>query len=279
MVQIVDGKLIAQQIKESLRDQIINESIDTLRFDIIYVGSDPVIDNFIKYKKIFGEDLGVDVHVHHLDADIQQDDLLNYINQTQKDSLAMIVQLPLPKHLDQEVVLNKVHSEKDVDVLGVSAQEDFRNNEDTFFPPVTGSIVHILENYAVSLADKNILLVGNGSLVGYPMSLWLQKHNYHYNLIVKDTDEAKKKELLSQADIIISGAGVPSLVTRDLIKEGVVLIDAGTSESGKKVIGDIDPLCSDKASLYTPVPGGIGPITIAILYRNIIKAHQQKHDK
>ena len=138
---------------------------------------------------------------------------------------------------------------------------------------MTGSIVHILNEYSISLENKKILLIGNGALVGYPMSLWLDRSGYSYDIIVKETEDQIKKKSIIEADVIISGAGVPHMITTSMIKEGVVLVDAGTSESGKKIIGDIHPECGEQASLLTPVPGGIGPMTIAVLYRNVVTSY------
>lgn len=273
MSHIVNGKKIAQEIKESLGQKISQYKLGEMFFDIVYVGSDPVIDNFIKYKKVFGEDLGIGVRIHNLPSDINQEEVLIHLDAIQKKSQAVIIQLPLPKHLDQKTLLNYVHPRKDVDVLGIKTQAEFIEKDTSFFPPVAGSIIYILERNNIILENKKILLIGNGALVGYPMSLWLDKNNYRYDVIVKDSDLKTKQRLISEADIIISGAGVPGLVTQSMVKEGVVLIDAGTSESGKKVIGDIHPDCAARASLMTPVPGGIGPITIAVLYQNIIKAY------
>lgn len=279
MAQIVNGKLMAREIKESLRAQIAEHNLTNICFDIIYVGSDPVIDNFIKYKKVFGEDLGVTVKVHNLAVTVTQDELLTYINKVQETAQAVIVQLPLPDHLDQGVILDSVHARKDVDVLGREAKEGFKKDTHNFFPPVTGSIVYILNEYNISLENKKILLIGNGALVGYPMSLWLDRSGYSYDIIVKETEDGIKKKLIIEADVIISGAGVPHMITTPMVKEGVVLVDAGTSESGKKIIGDIHPECSKQAALLTPVPGGIGPMTIAVLYQNILKSYLNHYDK
>ncbi len=278
MVTIVNGKSIAESIKENLCVYTSSLS-DTISFHIIYVGSDPVIDNFIKYKRIFGEALGVHVVIHYFKKNITQEELKKNIQHIDHIADAVIVQLPLPEHISSEDILNTISPDKDVDVLGSVSQEHFKNNTSLFFPPVAGSIVYILRHHGIHLDNKKIVVIGNGSLVGYPMSLWLDKNNHKYTIITKETNEHTKKQYIKEADIIISGAGVPHMITKEMIKEGVVLIDAGTSESGKKVVGDIHPECYQKASLVTPVPGGIGPMTIAILYQNIISTYQNKHDK
>jgi methylenetetrahydrofolate dehydrogenase (NADP+)/methenyltetrahydrofolate cyclohydrolase len=264
-----DGNLVARTIRENLKEKIniINKKPI---FTIIYIGSDPVIDNFIKYKKRFGEYIGVEVFVSSIDEDVSEDYIIESIQKVSKGSDGVIVQLPLPKKYNQERIINSIPANKDVDVLGSQARKLFSESKSNFFPPVTGAIVQFLDYYNLDLKDKNIILVGNGTLVGYPTSLWLDREGYDYIIIDESTDKNEKKRLLRGADVIISGAGAPGLVTMDMVSEGVIIFDGGTSESGKKIIGDIHPDCFTKASFITPVPGGIGPLTIAILYTNII---------
>lgn len=275
----ISGKTIAEQIKTDIKKQISELNTEII-FSIIYVGQDPVIDNFIKYKKKFGADVGVNVVVHNFDADVDQKTLVNQIKNISISSNAIIVQLPLPRHLDTETILDAVPANRDVDVLGGIAKTNFAAGNITMLPPVTGAMIEVLKSQNYIINNKHIVLVGYGDLVGKPFGRWLKNQDVKYDIITKDTDEESKKYLLTQADVIVAGAGVPGLITTNMISENVVLLDGGTSEAGKKVIGDIDPNCYKKSLFYTPVPGGIGPITIAILYQNILKAFlsQQKHD-
>ena len=267
----ISGKEIANAIKEELKKEISEINTEII-FSIIYVGQDPVIDNFIKYKERFGADVGVRVIVHNFSADVEQDILLSEIKNISKTADAMIVQLPLPQHLNMRKILDAVPVEKDVDVLSRDGVVSFEQNTNTMFPPVTGAMIEILSNKNYSVTDKKIVLVGYGNLVGKPFGAWLSRQNVNYDILVKETSNDVKIKLLKNADIIVSGAGVPHLITEDMISENVVLLDGGTSESGKKVIGDIDPNCYEKSLFYTPVPGGIGPLTIAVLYQNILKS-------
>ncbi|MFT6361547.1 MAG: methylenetetrahydrofolate dehydrogenase (NADP+)/methenyltetrahydrofolate cyclohydrolase [Candidatus Paceibacteria bacterium] len=276
MPTIVDGKKIAEEIKKSLYEYTNSLEVP-ISFHIIYVGSDPIIDNFIKYKQRFGESLGVDVIIHNFPADILEEELVNKMNTIEKIADSMIVQLPLPGNLDVKTILSTVPSHKDVDVLGDNAVSSFREGNEDLFPPVTGSIVEVLDFHKVVLKDKKIVIIGNGSLVGYPTTLWLDNNNFSYSSLVKESPKSLRDQLIKNADIIIAGAGSPGLIKAHMVKKGVVLIDAGTSEAGKKIVGDIAEASYAVSSLYTPVPGGIGPITIAVLYRNIIHSHKQQH--
>ncbi len=273
MTTRVDGNAIATTIQLHLK-QYTETLSSAINFDIVYVGSDPVIDNFIHYKRQFGEVLGVNVTVHDFPADISEVELLGSIKTLNASSDAIIIQLPLPAHLDVTTITSAVAPEKDVDVLGTQAITRFKKGDEHFLPPVTGSIVEVFKQHTVDLNNKNIVVIGNGALVGYPMTLWLDNHNFSYNVLVKETPTALRDNLIKKADVIISGAGAPHLVKAHMVKPGVILIDAGTSESGKKIIGDIAQAAYPVSNLYTPVPGGIGPITIAILYTNIINAHK-----
>lgn len=267
----IDGKKIADTIKADLAEKI--KGLDReIVFSIIYVGQDSVIDNFIKYKKQFGEHIGVKVVVHSFRVDIKQYDLEQQIREIEKTSDAMIVQLPLPEHLDTQEVLDMIPTHKDVDVLSSKTKSSFNIDAHAMYPPVVGAMVHILQSQNFSLKGKHVVLVGHGNLVGKPFAHLLESMEFPYSVVDKNTSSIEKKELIKSADVIVSGAGVPGLITANMIKSGVVLLDGGTSEAGKRVTGDIDPGCYELALFYTPVPGGIGPLTIAVLYQNILKA-------
>lgn len=273
---LVNGKKYAEDIKHSLVNELA-KSTQTLSFHIIYIGSDPVIDNFIQYKKKFGAELGIEVTVHRFLESVGEEEIKSAIDAIVPISTGIIVQLPLPVHLDNDRILAMVPSTHDVDVLSRYTREKFSRNETDLVPPVTGAIIEIFKRNNISLEGKNIIMVGNGSLVGYPTGLWLTKEGYPYTIITEETAESERLSYLENAEVIISGVGIPGLITPSMIREGAICIDAGTSESGKKIQGDFEPHCASRASLFTPVPGGIGPMTIALLYRNLIRAHLNNH--
>lgn len=268
---LIDGKKIAQEIKKDLALEF--KKLDYCpEFHIVYAGSDPVIDNFIEYKKVFGAALGVSVLVHTLPSTSTTQDVLDCIADISSSADGVIVQLPLPEALDREIILNAVPAEKDIDVLGTVALANFTAGDHSFYPPVAGSIVRALESQSLDLHALRVLVLGKGALVGYPFSLWLEREGYSYDVIDHTTDKKQVEQLLSSADVVVTGVGQPHMVQPHMIKKGAILIDAGTSESGKKIVGDIDPACYLISGAYTPVPGGIGPITIAVLYQNLLKA-------
>ncbi len=259
----VDGKKIRERLKGEIRDLLSETGPKSLA--IIYVGENPVIDSYVALKKRFGEELGITVDVLRFSADVAESDLLQEIAKAASKYSGMIVQLPLPESLDKEKVLNAVPTALDVDVLASKSFEGFSRGEIKKLPPVVAAVAEIVREYEVDLSSKKIVIVGQGPLVGRPVGAWLGREGFAYEFFERGGDV----ELLKSADVIISGAGVPGLVTASVVKEGAILIDAGTSTSSGKIAGDIDLAAYEKASLVSGVPGGVGPITVASLFKNL----------
>lgn len=268
---IIDGRAIAEDIKYALKKTVEREKITTT-LGVVYAGSNPAIERFINRKKEFGEAIGVSVQVFHYSDDVDQIVLEQKLSALAADPHygGIIVQLPLPEHIDGAALVDLVPRDKDVDVLSQRAKELFMRGEGELFPPVVGAIKEAIERSALDLANKKIVIVGEGKLVGKPVEAWLLHEGYEPLVIVRETPhfDAHVKE----ADVLILGAGAPGIIKPRGIKEGVALFDAGTSEEGGKLKGDADPSCADKCSVFTPVPGGIGPITVALLFKNLVTA-------
>lgn len=182
---------------------------------------------------------------------------------------AVLVQLPLAPGVDVKVVCDAIPLLKDADVLSTLAREKFeRGDADALVPPVVGAVREILIRNGVDVKGKKAVVVGEGFLVGAPMATWLKGQGAEVGVVTLESGDLK--EALAEADIIVSGAGTPHIITPDMLKEGVVLIDAGTSESGGEVVGDADPACAERCSLFTPVPGGVGPLAVACLFENAV---------
>ncbi|MES2214309.1 MAG: bifunctional 5,10-methylene-tetrahydrofolate dehydrogenase/5,10-methylene-tetrahydrofolate cyclohydrolase, partial [Patescibacteria group bacterium] len=162
-----------------------------------------------------------------------------------------------------------VEPDLDVDLLGAETKKQFINGETKRLPPVAGAVMEMLGRSKISLLKKRIVVLGRGKLVGEPVGMLFEREGIPFDHIDKETSNEEILGLLSQADIIISGIGVPHFILPEMVKDGVVIIDAGTSESGGKLAGDMHPDTASKTSFYTPVPGGVGPVTVAVLYRNL----------
>ncbi len=256
---IIDGKKLAAKLEKELVPEMHGRK---LTLAVISVGSDPVSLRYINKKKQIGERLGITVIVHVFDAAISEENLATEVMRISEDRTVngMIVQLPLPKHIATERITARIPSEKDADALGLYPR---------VLPPVVLAVREICREENISLHGKHIVIVGKGKLVGKPVAEWVRKEGAFVEIVDRSTKEPD--EIFKKADIIVSGAGVPSLITPDKIKEGVILFDAATSEMSGKLVGDIDPACADKAAFYTPVPGGIGPLTVVLLFKNLIE--------
>lgn len=265
---LIDGKAIADDIAQRVRDAIALMARSP-RLAVVVVGDDPVVASFVRRKRAFAERVGARFDEHLFSADTGTDELWANVDALARDADidGIVVQLPLPPGVDRARVLDAIPPEKDVDVLSHSAMAAFAAGIAPVLPPVAGAVQEILERAAYDVAGRDALVLGHGRLVGAPVALLLGRN--HAQVTVVDRAIADLGQMLATADIVVAGSGQPGLVTPDLVKNGAVLIDAGTSEESGKIVGDIDPGCAAKASLFTPVPGGVGPITVAVLFKNL----------
>lgn len=266
----IDGRKIKEELGDKLKKEV-SLCEKNLHLAVISVGNNPVIRNFVNIKKRCALDIGVSFSEEVFPEEVSFSQIKETIEKLNEDphTTGIIVQLPLPSHLDTEAVLNFISYKKDVDVLSREANKIFEKGESRILPPVVGAITEIFERENIEISQhKKVVVLGQGRLVGAPIAVWLRLQKI--DAIVVDRPTANLAVILQDADIIISGTGVAGIVKPEMIKKGVVLIDAGTSESGGVIVGDADPRCEDIASIFTPVPGGVGPITVAIIFRNLI---------
>lgn len=179
----------------------------------------------------------------------------------------IIVQLPLPQTLNMQAVLDVIPTAKDVDMLSTVSMALFRDEKAVIIPPVAGAVKEILDSANIKVHGEEVLVLGFGQLVGKPVSILMRHNGAHVTVIDKPVSDLALH--VSEALVVISGTGSPRLVTKAMVNARHVLIDAGTSESDGKLVGDIDPDAAGTAALFTPVPGGVGPITVAMLMRNL----------
>ena len=267
---LLDGNALAQKIEKEIREALLHTK-KKLRLAIVVVGEDPVVRAFIEQKRKVASRLGIDTRVYPFVAEITTNELRKRIAEIvhEKKNSGVIIQLPLPPQINTQYILNSIPPEKDVDMLSARSIGNFTVGKSPIMPPVVGAIHMFFDEYGIAYREKRIAIMGAGNLVGRPMALWLTRERIPFSLIEKDTPAPEK--ILHEADIIISGVGTPGLITGDKVKEGVVVIDAGTSESGGKVVGDVDfDSVSKRASFITPVPGGIGPVAVAMLFKNLV---------
>jgi methylenetetrahydrofolate dehydrogenase (NADP+)/methenyltetrahydrofolate cyclohydrolase len=285
---IIDGKKIAEEIKEELKEQIAaSPPAGGLKLAIVQVGDDLVSKKFIERKIKFAEEIGIKTKVYNLPVDISTNKLRQKMAEIShiKENNGVILQLPLPSHINTQYVLNGIVPKKDVDVLSSRAFGNFSTNRSKILPPVVGAIKIVLDKAGVDLKGKYAVVIGRGILVGKPVAVWLISEGATFSVLNSKTKDISK--FIKDADIILTGIGKPHFITADMVKDGVIIIDAGTSISSQssvagsqtKIVGDVEPAIAKKASIFTPVPGGIGPITVAMIFKNLLELNKSSRLK
>jgi len=279
MTTIIDGRKISKEILEEVKKEINSLPFQPVFCDVL-VGDNPVSVQYVNIKKHKAEEIGIRFHEAFFSIDIKTEDLVNKIKELNKipNMCGIIVQLPLPENLDQKEVLDAVDPRLDVDCLGTIASDKFYNGDLHLGFPTALACVALLDSLNLDLKNpprlgetgKKIVIMGQGKLVGKPVSALLNFRNLNVKILRSKTK--RKEEILKEADIIISGMGKGKYIKGDMIKDGAVIIDAGSSEINSGIVGDVD-LESVKgiASFVSPVPGGVGPMTVAMLFRNVLK--------
>jgi len=281
MPKIVDGKKLAEEIKDELKKDIAAFG-KKIKLAVIYIGGNTASESFIKRKKVFGASVGVEVEVKKPKEETwkSREKLRARISQITHDkkNTGVIIQLPLPDEIKQRTpyILDSISANKDVDVLSSEAVGKLTNGRMDIIPPVAGAIKYIVEKNNIELNGKNIVVVGEGSLVGKPVALWLLSQRLPFAVLTSKSPNFS--ETIARADVIISGVGKAGLIKKDMVKDGVIAIDAGTSGDSGQLKGDFEPDVAEKTSLFTPVPGGVGPLTVAMLFKNLVILSQKtKH--
>lgn len=252
---IIDGKALAGEIYTQLEEQGFGER--GLSLGIVCCEPTAVIESFVRIKARAAERLGVRLVRRDVPAREGGAGIIRAVEKLVRDTHGIIVQLPLPTDIDTEKVLAAIPGLRDVD--GISSSP-------CVMSPVARAVSYVLTHGGVNLAGRRAVVVGAGRLVGAPVARMFAEGGADVRVITK---EAGSLDDLRSADIVVSGAGEPGLIRPDMIRDGVVLIDAGTSEQGGKVRGDADPACAAKCSVFTPVPGGIGPVAVAMIFENL----------
>ena len=289
MPHILDGKKIAQKLKDQLKIEIENIKIKSNRVPglaVIQVGNVAASSVYVKAKTKAAKEVGIDVIDHHLEESVNQNDLINLINQLNNndDVNGILVQLPLPKTINEELVLNSIAPEKDADgfhPLNVGKLSISQKIDASLMIPCTpyGCLL-LLRELNINLAGKNAVVIGRSNIVGKPMAQLLLKESCTVTTVHSKTINIES--ICKKADILIAAIGKPELVNKDWVKAGAIIIDVGINrikinEEKSKLVGDV--LFSEvehKVSAISPVPGGVGPMTIACLLRNTTTAFKLK---
>jgi methylenetetrahydrofolate dehydrogenase (NADP+)/methenyltetrahydrofolate cyclohydrolase len=277
-MQIIDGRKIRDNILENIKKEVELLSFVPVFCDVL-VGEDKVSEQYVRMKDKTATSVGIKFHNAHFPATITTEELIEEIKVLNNipNMCGLIVQLPLPENIDTKKVLDAIDPDLDVDCLGSLASEKFYQNISHLAPPTANACVYILKSLNISLENKKIVVLGNGELVGRPVSALLKSLNFEVDTITRNKEN--KEIILKNADVVISGMGNGKYINSLMIKENAIIVDAGTSESGSGIVGDVDiESIKDMQGFISPVPGGVGPVTIAMLLQNVLTVAKNKNN-
>ncbi|MEI8072648.1 MAG: bifunctional 5,10-methylenetetrahydrofolate dehydrogenase/5,10-methenyltetrahydrofolate cyclohydrolase [Candidatus Saccharibacteria bacterium] len=276
-MNIIDGKKIAQIVADELTQQIAFSKLSNRPPKLVIIGSNPDARSlvYIKAKIKRAEDIGIDTDFIDIGSKTR-DEQISLVEEVNRDNSSdgIIIQLPLDDWSDPQELIDYISKEKDVDGLTTSNQNSLLVDESLFTPATPLAVMKIIESNNIKIAGKTVCVVGRSKLVGKPLKYLLESAGA--NVLVVHSKTKNTNELILKSDIVVSAAGKPGLISVGMVKENVILIDVGITEVDGKIVGDIDMNnMAEKASLISPVPGGVGPVTVVMLLSNVIKAYNR----
>lgn len=281
MSNIIDGKLVSAAVKQRVADEVkeLNHQGISVCLAVILVGSDPASQIYVANKKKACEQLGIISKEFLLPETATQQELLDLIDELNNDKTVngILCQLPLPKGLDEKVVINAIDSDKDVDAFHPVNVGKIMIGDYDFLPCTPAGVMEMLAYYNIDVCGKECVVIGRSNIVGKPMSMLL----LHKNGTVTTAHSRTRNlaEVTRRADILVAAVGIANFVKSDMVKDGAVVIDVGMNRENGKLCGDVDfDAVSQKASYITPVPGGVGPMTIATLMQNTLTAAKRQNN-
>lgn len=274
--QIIDGKKIKDEILEKIKKDVLSLPFTPIFCDVL-VGDNSVSSLYVRIKSKTALSAEIKFREALFKESITTEELIEEIENLNRvpHMCGIIIQLPLPNHINKRKVLDAINPSLDVDCLGTVNSEKFYNNEGEISYPTALACVKILDSLNIDLLNKKILILGQGSLVGLPVTHLLKTRGFLVETI--NTKTLNTEILIKNADVIISAIGKAKYIKGDMIKEGVIIIDAGTSEENGSVVGDVDlDSVIGVASFVSPTPGGVGPVTVAMLLQNVLQVAKNK---
>ncbi|WP_410540330.1 bifunctional methylenetetrahydrofolate dehydrogenase/methenyltetrahydrofolate cyclohydrolase FolD [Staphylococcus aureus] len=280
VAKILDGKQIAKDYRQGLQNQVeaLKEKGFTPKLSVILVGNDGASQSYVRSKKKAAEKIGMISEIVHLEETATEEEVLNELNRLNNDDSVsgILVQVPLPKQVSEQKILEAINPDKDVDGFHPINIGKLYIDEQTFVPCTPLGIMEILKHADIDLEGKNAVVIGRSHIVGQPVSKLLLQKNASVTIL-----HSRSKDMasyLKDADVIVSAVGKPGLVTKDVVKEGAVIIDVGnTPDEDGKLKGDVDyDAVKEIAGTITPVPGGVGPLTITMVLNNTLLAEKMR---
>ncbi len=280
MYKLIDGKIISASVKERVREEVAQLGLKniTVGLAVIIVGDDPASKVYVANKKKACETLGIKSFEYALPETTTEQELLSLIQKLNNDSQVngILCQLPLPKHLDEKLIINSIDPEKDVDAFHPINVGKIMIGDFDFVPCTPAGVMEMLKYEGIEVEDKSCVVIGRSNIVGKPMNMLLLHKNGTVTVCHSRTNNLT--EICKSADILVAAVGRPNFVKADMVKEGAVVIDVGINRVGGKLCGDVDfENVKEKAAAITPVPGGVGPMTIAMLMQNTLTASKKQN--
>ena len=281
MTKIIDGKIISASVKERVKAEVsaLKEKGITVGLAVIIVGEDPASKVYVSNKKKACENLGIISEEYALPESTTNEELLALIDElNSKPSInGILCQLPLPRHLDEKLIINSIDPEKDVDAFHPFNVGKIMIGDFDFLPCTPAGVMEMLKYENIEVEGKTCVVIGRSNIVGKPMNMLLLHQNGTVTVCHSKTKILK--EVCKNADILVAAGGRPKFVTEDMVKEGAVVIDVGINRADCKLCGDGDfENVKNKVSAITPVPGGVGPMTIAMLMQNTLTAAKKQNN-
>lgn len=283
MAHMIDGKQISMQIKEELKNEVakLKEEDISITLAVIQVGNDPASSVYVGNKKKACEFIGIKSMAYELPEETTQQQLLELIDTlNEKEEVnGILVQLPLPKHIDEDFIIQRISPKKDVDGFHPQSVGALSIGQPGFVSCTPAGIIELLKRSNIEIEGKECVVIGRSNIVGKPMALLLLRENGTVTICHSKTKNLK--EITKRADILVAAIGKPKFITKEYVKEGAVVIDVGIHRmENKKLCGDVDyEQVEPIASAITPVPGGVGPMTIAMLMKNCVQSLNLKKNK
>lgn len=277
MAQIIDGKLISAKVKERIAKEVLDikkEHDIEIGLAVVIVGDNPASRIYVNNKKKACAECNIESYEYALPESTTEEELLDLVLKLNENKRVhgILVQLPLPKHINEKVIINAINPDKDVDAFHPVNVGKIMIGDFSFLPCTPAGVMELIASTGVEIAGKECVVVGRSNIVGKPMAMLLLHQSGTVTICHSKTKDLK--EVCQRADILVAAVGVPNLITGDMVKEGAVVIDVGMNRlPDGKLCGDVEfETAKEKASFITPVPGGVGPMTIAMLMQNTLTA-------